>query len=81
MWTAIKLVLIYFLMQMLGLLVASPFGLLYTYITIGTMDVDKATTTALAPAMLLGFVFMGLYLWRSHYLTGDKKLYSPISIS
>lgn len=81
MWTAIKLVLIYFLMQMLGLLVASPFGLLYTYLTLGSLDVDKATSFALVPAMLLGFVFMGVYLWRAHYLTGDRKLYSPISVS
>lgn len=81
MWTAIKLVLIYFLMQMLGLFVASPFGLLYTYITSGSLDVDKATSSTLAPAMLLGFVFMGLYLWRAHYLTGDGKLYSPVSSS
>ena len=41
---------------------------------------DKAGQIAVAPTMLLGFVFMGLYLWRKNYLTGDKHLYSPVSV-
>ena len=74
--TAIKLVLIYFLMQIVGALFAGPFCLLYTYFAYGTFDMDKAGQIAVAPTMLLGFVFMGLYLWRKNYLTGDKHLYS-----
>ena len=27
-----------------------------------------------------GLCFMGLYLWRKNYLTGDKHLYSPVSV-
>ena len=78
--TAIKLVLIYFLMQIVGALFAGPFCLLYTYFAYGTFDMDKAGQIAVAPTMLLGFVFMGLYLWRKNYLTGDKHLYSPVSV-
>nr|QRW39865.1 protease [bacterium] len=70
--TAIKLVLIYFLMQIVGALFAGPFCLLYTYFAYGTFDMDKAGQIAVAPTMLLGFVFMGLYLWRKNYLTGDN---------
>jgi hypothetical protein len=77
--TAIKLVLIYFLMQIVGALFAGPFCLLYTYFAYGTFDMDKAGQIAVAPTMLLGFVFMGLYLWRKNYLTGDKHLYSGVS--
>lgn len=78
--TAIKLVLIYFLMQIVGALFAGPFCLLYTYFAYGTFDMDKAGQIAVAPTMLLDFVFMGLYLWRKNYLTGDKHLYSPVSV-
>lgn len=77
---AIKLVLVYFLMQIVGALFAGPFCLLYTYFVCGSFDMDKAREIAVAPTMLLGFVFMGLYLWRKNYLTGDKHLYSPVSI-
>lgn len=79
--TAIKLVLIYFLMQILAALVAGPLSILYTYIAYGVLDMGKAGEIVLAPAMLLGFIFMGLYLWRMNYLTGDKRMYSFISSS
>lgn len=67
-------------MQIVGALFAGPFCLLYTYFAYGTFDMDKAGQIAVAPTMLLGFVFMGLYLWRKNYLTGDKHLYSPVSV-
>lgn len=79
--TAIKLVLIYFLTQILGAVVAMPFGFIYTYATYGTLDAGKAQNAILGLAMLFGFVFMGLYLWRKKYLTGDKLLYSFVSPS
>lgn len=78
--TVIKLVLIYFLMQILGALISGPFCLLYTYLAGGAFDAGRAGELALVPAMLLGFVFMGLYLWRKHYLTGDRRLYSFLSL-
>lgn len=79
--TVIKLVLIYFLMQILAALAVGPVCILYTYITSGVLDTTKSQEIALAPTMLLGFVFMALYLWRKNYLTGDKHLYSPVSPS
>lgn len=79
--TAIKLILVYFLMQLAGGLVAGVFSLLYTYSVSGAMDMDKAKEISMAPAMLLGFVFMTLYLWWKNYLSGDKHLYFPVSFS
>lgn len=79
--TAIKLVLIYFLTQILGAVLAMPFGFVYTYLTYGTLDAGKAQNVILGIAMLFGFIFMGLYLWRKNYLTDDKRLYSFVSSS
>ncbi|RGM49864.1 MULTISPECIES: CPBP family intramembrane glutamic endopeptidase [Bacteroides] len=79
--TAIKLVLLYFLMQILAALVVGPFSMLYVYIADGALNSDKAEEIGLAPTMLLGFVFMGIYLWRKNYLTDDKRLYSPLTAS
>ncbi|MDY3789705.1 type II CAAX endopeptidase family protein [Bacteroides fluxus] len=79
--TAIKLVLIYFLMQLLGVLVAGPLCLAYTYLAEGVWNRGQAEAIALAPAMLMGFIFMGIYLWKNDYLTADRHLYSPVSSS
>ena len=50
--TAIKLVLIYFLMQIVGALFAGPFCLLYTYFAYVTFDMDKAGQIAVAPVLV-----------------------------
>ena len=49
-------------MQIVGALFAGPFCLLYTYFAYGTFDMDKAGQIAVAPTMLLGFVFHGTIL-------------------
>lgn len=77
--TAIKLVLIYALIQFLGALVVMPFCMLYSYTVYGT--VDEASTLMLAPAILLGFAAMSGYLWKKGYLKGDKHMWSLISAS
>lgn len=77
--TAIKLALIYLAMQILGALAVGPFTMIYAYIKFGT--IDRADELALAPTLLAGFVFMLIYLWKKGYLTGDKRLYSPVSAS
>ncbi|MBS6237997.1 MAG: CPBP family intramembrane metalloprotease [Bacteroides sp.] len=77
--TAIKLALIYLAMQILGALAVGPFTMIYAYVKYGT--VDRASEFALAPTLLAGFVFMLIYLWQKGYLTGDKRLYSPVSVS
>lgn len=75
--TAIKLVLIYFAIQILSAFIVAPFSLLYTFMVHGTME--GATMVGLAPAMLLGFIGMAAYLWRKGYLKGDKQMWSPLS--
>lgn len=79
--TAIKLVLIYFLMQILAAMAVGPVSILYVYFTYGTLDSSRAGEIATAPTLLLGFVFMTLYLWRKKYLTADGHRYSPLSLS
>ena len=74
-----KLVLIYFVMQILAALLVMPFTMLYSYAVNGT--IDDTSTAALAPSMLLGFVGMGAYLWRKGYLKGDKRIWSPVSVA
>ena len=76
--TAIKLVLIYMVVQVLGALIAGPLCLAYSYMAYGS--VEGAESLTLAPAMLFGFLIMGWYLWRQGYLTGDRQLYSPVSV-
>lgn len=79
--TAIKLVLIYFLMQLGAAFTVGPLSILYVYFTSGTFEPVRASEIAVAPTLLLGFVFMTLYLWRKKYLTGDKQRYSFLSFS
>lgn len=74
--TALKLVLIYFGMQILATLTASPFAILYAYIKYS--DIDRATDASLSYSLLIGFIYMGIYLWWKGYLTGDKLMYKSI---
>lgn len=74
--TAIKLILIYFLMQILGALTAGPLSILYVYVTTGGLDVALAQSFSLAPALLLGIVYMTLFLWKAKYLSDDGYLYA-----
>lgn len=76
--TAIKLVFVYFIVQILAALIAAPFSMLYSYAVNGT--IDDASVMALAPSMLLGFVLMGAYLWKKGYLKDDGKIWSPVSV-
>ncbi len=74
--TALKLTLIYFLMQILGALTACPFCMLYVYLATGGMDTEAAQRLAIVPALLLGAVYMVLYLWRKGFLANDGQMYS-----
>ena len=77
--TAIKLVLIYLGIQILSALAVSPFCMLYAYFEYG--NIEEATKLSVVPAMFTGFILMGWYLWKQGYLTGDKQMYSPVSVS
>lgn len=63
--TVIKLILIYYLLQIFGSLVAAPCVMVYEFATTGTLDVTAASTEVIIPAMLLGFVFIAIYLWKT----------------
>lgn len=78
--TAIALVLIYFLMQIAGAILAGLVCILYTYFANGAIDTNLAGKLAIMPSMLLGFIFMGLYLWCGGYLKNDGRVYSLISL-
>ncbi len=82
--TAIKLVLIYFLMQILGALTAVPLAVLYVFLTTGSLDATMAQSVAMAPTLLLGMVYMAAYLWKKGYLANDGQIYSfttPVCLS
>ena len=77
--TAIKLVLIYFAMQIIGVFVVGPLARGYAYIEYGS--VERAGELAAAPILLAGIILMSIYLWKQGYLTNDKRLYSFVSAS
>lgn len=74
--TAIKLALLYYLMQILAALTVAPFQLIYTYATLGTTENAGTSEAAVVITMLLGFAYMTLYLWRAKYLADDGTCYS-----
>lgn len=77
--TSVKLVLIYLLMQILGMLTAMPLAMVYLYIATGTLDVEAMNQLTLAPSLLLGIAYMGFYLHRAGYLRNDGFIYSFLS--
>ena len=77
--TAIKLVLVYFGMQILAMALVMPFAMLYAYLVYG--DMGRASAASLIPSMLGGFLFMGLYLWKKGYLKNDGNIYAVHSVS
>lgn len=78
--TAIKLVLVYFLLQLLGGLTASPLIMLYVYLVGDSLDFAEVERLQLAPAMLLGFVYTIYYLRSAGHLSGLKEWLSPLSV-
>lgn len=77
--TVVKLILIYYLLQILGSLVAAPCVMIYDFATTGTLDVAAAQAQVMAPAMLLGFVFIAVFVWKAGYLTDLGRMFSPVS--
>lgn len=77
--TAIKLLLLYWAFQFLGALLVMIPNLLYTIIKYGS--IDQAGNPPLAPALLLSFAFMALYLWKAGYIRTDKAAWSSVSAS
>lgn len=67
--TSIKLILIYFLMQLLGVAIVSPLILLYAHLA------DAHDVHALPPSLIAGILLMMGYLYKKGYLTGDEALW------
>ncbi len=81
--TAIKLVLMYCLMQILGGLTAGILSVIYILATQDELNPERITSLALVPSMLLGFIYMALYLKKKQYLKNDGCIYSltsPVSM-
>lgn len=79
---AVKLVLVYLLMQVLGMLTALPFAMLYIYMVYGELDSGLVNTLSLAPSMLFSMLYMGVYLWKRENLESDSRLFRlpPVSV-
>lgn len=76
---AIKLFLIFILLQLLGSLAAVPLVLMYQFVVTGTVDADAAGAQTLVPGSLLTLFFTVWYLWKKGYLADDGQIYSPVS--
>ncbi len=75
--TAIKLILIYIGMQILGVFIAMIFSFAYLLATGGSLE--DAKTLALVPGMLLSMVLMGVYMWKAGYISKEKVTWSDVS--
>ncbi|EJW96363.1 CAAX amino terminal protease family protein, partial [gut metagenome] len=78
--TAIKLLLLYSVFQLLGGLTASPLTMLYVYLVNGSLDLVEVKRLQLAPAMLLGFIYTVCYLFTAGYLKGWKEWFISLSL-
>jgi len=77
--TAIKLVLIYFGVQIIaGLAVLIPTTF---YNIIKGNQIGQVSNFDIAITLFLGFIIMGVYLWKAGYISTDKKTWSPVSIA
>ena len=72
--TIIKLILIYYALQILASLAVTPFVMIYQYCTIGTFESEAAQAIIAGPSFALCFVFIMFYLWKKGYL-GDLRLF------
>ena len=77
--TVLKLILIYIAFQFLGTWAALPFVMGIQFATTGTLDANLVTQQAIIPGLALTMLFTVWYLWKDGYLTGDSRLYSPLS--
>ena len=77
--TVLKLILLYIAFQYLGMLAARPFVMGIQFAATGTLDPNLVNQQAIAPGFALTLLFTVWYLWKAGYLTGDNRLYSPVS--
>ena len=79
--TAIKLVLVYFLLQFLGTLTGGLMTMLYNYLSSGSLDITQVEHYERSSTLLLGFVYMMIYLYVAGYLKDWREQLAPLSAS
>ena len=77
--TAIKLVWVYFLFQFLGALTGGMLTMLYNYLTSGSLDITQVAYYERSSTLLLGFVYMLIYLYMAGYLKDWREQLAPLS--
>ncbi|MDO4164318.1 MAG: type II CAAX endopeptidase family protein [Bacteroides sp.] len=75
--TSIKLALIYFAMQIFAMLTVLPFAALYTFFVEDSLDEARLSEISMTPMLLVGIIYMLIYLWKKNYLADDGCLYHP----
>lgn len=77
--TALKLILVYFIITQIAapLLMMIP-CVLYLFVT-GGLSQAALTEAILVPTLLAGQTMMGIYLWKAGYISGQKSTWSPTS--
>ena len=76
---AIKLLLVFILLQILGGAAAVPLVLVWQFVTTGTISAYEAGVSTAVPGSLLVMFFTVWYLWKKGYLENDGQIYSPVS--
>ena len=76
--TIIKLILIYYALQILASLAVTPFVMIYQYCTMGTFEPEAAQAIVTGPSFALSFVFIAYYLWKKGYLDDLRLFLLPL---
>lgn len=76
--TIIKLILIYYALQILASLAVTPFVMIYQYCTVGTFEPEAAQAIITGPSFALSFVFIAFYLWKKGYLDDLRLFLLPL---
>lgn len=78
--TSIGLVLMYFVFQILGGICGMILSAIYLLMTRQDFAFKTVQDNSLAPALLLGALFMTIYLWRTGYISKERKTWSSVSV-
>lgn len=77
--TALKLVFIYYGMQLLTAFLILMFC--YVYLLLNKMDISHAEQMIVSPSLFAAILLMGYYLWKKGYISTERKNWSIVSYS
>ena len=77
--TTIKLILIFFAMQIAGQILGIFYAIVYSLIETGKINMDITGDVALAPSLFMGTILMTIYLWKAGYISKEKVTWSIVS--